>query len=44
VRSSNVAARRLYETTGYKMLNIRKSYYANPAEDAVIYEINLAGA
>jgi ribosomal-protein-alanine N-acetyltransferase len=43
VRSGNVIARRLYETAGYKMLNIRKSYYSNPVEDAVVYEINMAG-
>jgi ribosomal-protein-alanine N-acetyltransferase len=41
VRSSNVIARHLYETSGYKMLNIRKAYYGNPVEDAVVYEINL---
>jgi ribosomal-protein-alanine N-acetyltransferase len=41
VRSSNLAARRLYETSGYKMLNTRKSYYSNPVEDAVVYEIDL---
>jgi ribosomal-protein-alanine N-acetyltransferase len=41
VRSGNVVARRLYETSGYKMLNIRKAYYGNPVEDAVISEIKL---
>jgi ribosomal-protein-alanine N-acetyltransferase len=37
VRESNVAARTLYEKVGLEQTGRRKSYYANPAEDAVLY-------
>ena len=36
VRSSNVAARRLYERVGFKVEGIRRDYYQAPREDAVI--------
>ncbi len=36
VRESNEAARRLYETYGFVAEAVRKQYYHNPAEDAVI--------
>lgn len=36
VRASNYAARRLYEKFGFKTVGIRKRYYINPTEDAVI--------
>lgn len=36
VRSSNTAARALYEKYGFKPLGVRKKYYNN-AEDAVVY-------
>lgn len=36
VRSSNVAARRLYEKFGFESISIRKNYYKQPIEDAVI--------
>lgn len=36
VRSSNYAARKLYEKFGFNMVGIRKGYYVNPVEDAVI--------
>lgn len=42
VRSTNVAARRLYETKGYEQLTIRKKYYRNPEDDAVIYQKKLS--
>jgi ribosomal-protein-alanine N-acetyltransferase len=37
VRESNAAARGLYEKAGFKEAGRRKSYYANPLEDAVLY-------
>jgi len=36
VRSSNTAAIRLYEKHGFKTIRIRKDYYTDPIEDAVI--------
>ena len=36
VRSKNIPARRLYEAHGFKEINIRKNYYKNPDDDAVI--------
>ncbi|MEK6577427.1 MAG: ribosomal protein S18-alanine N-acetyltransferase [Nitrospirota bacterium] len=36
VRSSNDAARGLYEKVGFKPRSIRRNYYSNPKEDAVI--------
>ena len=36
VRASNVAARRLYERLGFRLLGSRRNYYSNPVEDAVI--------
>lgn len=36
VRSKNVPARALYTAYGFKEIGIRKNYYQNPADDAVI--------
>lgn len=36
VRESNQAARRLYESFGFSAEAVRKGYYRNPSEDAVI--------
>ena len=36
VRQSNEAARRLYERAGFFQDGVRKSYYTNPVEDALI--------
>jgi len=43
VRTSNIAARRLYAKSGFKVLTIRKNYYpaANGREDAVLMELAL---
>jgi [ribosomal protein S18]-alanine N-acetyltransferase len=41
VRESNIAARRLYEQAGFQQTGRRKSYYANPLEDAVLYRRSL---
>ncbi len=37
VRESNAAARALYAKAGFEQTVGRKSYYANPPEDAVLY-------
>ncbi len=42
VRSSNAAARGLYESFGFKVGGIRKKFYQN-TEDAIIYWLNVGG-
>lgn len=41
VRESNSAARSLYEKLGFQQTGRRKSYYANPIEDAILYSKSL---
>ena len=41
VRESNVAARALYEKSGFTVSGRRSAYYINPAEDAVGYILQL---
>lgn len=36
VRSKNIAARMLYRSYGFKDMGVRKNYYKNPTDDAVI--------
>lgn len=36
VRTSNEPARRLYEKLGFQQIGLRKNYYRNPREDALI--------
>ncbi len=36
VRASNQAARRLYETCGFRPVGIRENYYRNPDEPAIV--------
>jgi ribosomal-protein-alanine N-acetyltransferase len=36
VRASNLAARALYEKHGFKTLGVRKGYYREPVEDAIV--------
>lgn len=36
VRESNEAARKLYEKLGFEEIGVRKLYYQEPAEDAVL--------
>jgi ribosomal-protein-alanine N-acetyltransferase len=36
VRASNTGAQRFYELLGFKVESIRKKYYGNPDEDALI--------
>lgn len=37
VRAGNAAARGLYEKCGFRPAGLRKLYYSNPPEDAVLY-------
>lgn len=41
VRESNHPARRFYEKAGFQQAGRRRGYYANPAEDAVLYRWNV---
>ncbi|MEW5744617.1 MAG: ribosomal protein S18-alanine N-acetyltransferase [Nitrospirota bacterium] len=36
VRMSNQAAKRLYEKFGFRVVGIRKNYYINPSENALV--------
>lgn len=44
VRESNAAARALYEKLVFRQTGRRKSYYANPIEDAILYSKSLGSA
>jgi [ribosomal protein S18]-alanine N-acetyltransferase len=39
VRESNIAAQNLYRKKGFKIVGIRRNYYLNPEEDAIIMGI-----
>jgi ribosomal-protein-alanine N-acetyltransferase len=41
VRESNLAARRLYEKSGFSESGRRQSYYQQPKEDAIVYHLGL---
>lgn len=41
VRSSNLAARGLYEGMGFRTVGLRKAYYASPVEDAVVMRLDV---
>jgi [ribosomal protein S18]-alanine N-acetyltransferase len=41
VRESNTAARSFYQKAGFEQTGRRRSYYANPVEDAVLYRLTL---
>ena len=38
VRSKNTSAIRLYENYGFKKIGIRREYYSNPLDDALLME------
>ena len=42
VRDSNTAARKLYESRGFREISRRKKYYRDPEEDAVIMMVENA--
>jgi len=41
VRASNYAAKRLYQSFGFRVVGIRKKYYVLPIEDAVIMMLQI---
>ena len=41
VRESNQSARSLYRKIGFKETGLRKSYYADPLENAILYSLSL---
>jgi len=41
VRASNRSARRLYKSIGFTESGLRKGYYPDPPEDAILYELSL---
>ena len=41
VRASNIAAIRLYEEMGFRTAGVRKRFYRNPAEDALVMLLDL---
>lgn len=41
VRAGNTAAQQLYQKLGFKSIAVRKSYYHEPTEDAVIMQYSL---
>ncbi len=41
VRKSNLAANKLYEMMGFRIIGSRKNYYHSPQEDALILGLNL---
>ncbi|MDE5964476.1 MAG: ribosomal protein S18-alanine N-acetyltransferase [Eubacterium sp.] len=41
VRENNIPAIRLYESMGFESVGLRKNYYSNPTENAVIMTYNL---
>jgi [ribosomal protein S18]-alanine N-acetyltransferase len=40
VRASNIAAQGLYNKLGFAQVGLRKEYYHNPAEDAVVMTLD----
>jgi ribosomal-protein-alanine N-acetyltransferase len=41
VRESNHGARRLYEKAGFSVVGVRKQYYNEPAEDAIVMKLDV---
>ncbi|MGQ9470482.1 MAG: ribosomal protein S18-alanine N-acetyltransferase [Candidatus Aminicenantales bacterium] len=41
VRRSNLAAQSLYRKLGFEALGVRRFYYSNPVEDAIVMGLNL---
>jgi ribosomal-protein-alanine acetyltransferase len=41
VRESNTAACTLYERAGFEQAGLRKSYYLDPTEDAILYRLTV---
>jgi len=41
VREANAVARRLYATDGFSVVGVRKGYYTEPREDAIVMRLDL---
>ena len=41
VRESNTPARTLYELLGFKVVGVRKNYYKNPIENAILMDLKI---
>ena len=41
VRESNHGARRLYEKAGFRVVGVRKQYYNEPVEDAIVMKLDV---
>ena len=41
VRESNEVARRLYEKVGFSVVGVRKQYYTEPVEDAIVMKLDV---
>jgi [ribosomal protein S18]-alanine N-acetyltransferase len=41
VRESNRNARQLYDSFGFSQMGLRKDYYSDPPEHAILYELSL---
>jgi len=41
VRESNHSARRFYQKIGFQQAGVRKGYYRDPPEDAILYRLQL---
>jgi ribosomal-protein-alanine N-acetyltransferase len=44
VREANDVARRLYATVGFHVVGVRKQYYTEPVEDAIVMRLDLQDA
>ncbi len=44
VRASNLAARMLYEKNGFRRIGLRRDYYHDPLEDALVLALDLPPA
>ena len=44
VRRSNVAAQRLYERLGFAVSAVRRNYYSQPEEDALVLGLDMSAA
>ena len=42
VRASNTAAKALYEKFGFVQIGVRKGYYQQPAEDGLVYQLEVS--
>ena len=41
VRESNLSARALYQRAGFQKTGVRKSYYTEPPEEAILYRMTV---